>query len=137
MLILTSLNNKKDSAKSCPTLAIPRTVARQALLSMGFSRQENWSGLLFSSPGDLPDPGIKPRSPAFQADALQTELNRTINNKITGQTKLKGKDTQPCEAPGITTEITMRLDLQNWELRTTFWNKSTRHCKERNLSTWL
>ena len=41
----------------------PRAVARQAPLSMGFSRQEHWSGLLFPSPGDLPDPGIEPVSP--------------------------------------------------------------------------
>ena len=40
---------------------------------MGFSRPECWSGLPFPSPGDLPDPGIKPRSPAFQADALTSE----------------------------------------------------------------
>ena len=43
-------------------------------LSMGFSRQECWNGLLFPSPGDLPDPGIKPRSPALQADSLLSEL---------------------------------------------------------------
>ena len=42
-------------------------------LSMGFSRQEYWSGLPFPSPGDLPDPGIKPGSPTFQADALTSE----------------------------------------------------------------
>ena len=53
--------------------ATPRTVARQAPLSMGFSREEYWSGLPFPSPGDLPDPGIKPRSPALQADALTSE----------------------------------------------------------------
>ena len=53
--------------------ATPRTVAYQALLSMGFSRQEYWSGLPFPSPGDLPDPGIEPRSPEFQADALTSE----------------------------------------------------------------
>ena len=41
--------------------------------SMGFSRQECWSGLPFPSPGDLPDPGIKPGSPALQADALLSE----------------------------------------------------------------
>ena len=41
---------------------------------MGFSRQEYWNGLPFPSPGELPDPGIEPRSPALQADALQTEL---------------------------------------------------------------
>ena len=46
------------------------TVAHQAPLSMEFSRQESWSGLPFPSPGDLPDPGIKPRSPTLQADAL-------------------------------------------------------------------
>ena len=48
----------------------PWTVARQAPPSMGFSRQEYWSGLLFPSPGDLPNPGIKPKSPTLQADAL-------------------------------------------------------------------
>jgi len=52
----------------------PWTVALQAPLSMGFSRQEYCSGLPFPSPGDLPDPGIKPRSPALQADSLSTEL---------------------------------------------------------------
>ena len=46
------------------------TVACHASTSMGFSRQEYWSGLPFPSPGDLPDPGIEPRSPALGADAL-------------------------------------------------------------------
>ena len=46
------------------------TVACQASLSMAFSRQEYWSGLPFPSPGDLPDPGIKPASPAWQVDSL-------------------------------------------------------------------
>ena len=50
--------------------ATPWTVAHQAPPSMGFSRQEYWSGLPFPSPGDLPDSGIEPRSPALQADAL-------------------------------------------------------------------
>ena len=54
--------------------ATPRTVARQAPLSVGFSRQEYWSGLPVPSPEDLPDPGIKPRSPALQADSLPSEL---------------------------------------------------------------
>ena len=48
----------------------PQTVARQAPLSMEFSRQGCWSGLLFPSPEDLPDPEIEPRSPALQADSL-------------------------------------------------------------------
>ena len=49
------------------------TVALQAPLSMGFSRQEYWSGLPFPSPGDLPDPRIKLRSPALQVDSLLSE----------------------------------------------------------------
>ena len=53
--------------------ATPRTVAYQAPPSMGFSRQECWSGLPFPSPGDLPNPGIEPGSPALQADALPSE----------------------------------------------------------------
>ena len=53
--------------------ATPWTVAYQAPPSMGFSRQEYWSGLPFPSPGDLPDPGIEPRSPALEADALTSE----------------------------------------------------------------
>ena len=59
---------------SVQLFATPWTIARQAPLSMGFSRQEYWSGLPFPSPGDLPDPGIKPGSPALQADALPPEL---------------------------------------------------------------
>ena len=51
----------------------PWTVTYQAPPSMGFSRQEYWSGLPFPSQGDLPDPGIKPGSPALQADALTSE----------------------------------------------------------------
>ena len=51
----------------------PWTVARQAPLSMRFSSQEHWSGLPFPSPGDLPDPGIEPGSPALQAESSPTE----------------------------------------------------------------
>ena len=53
--------------------ATPWTVAYQASLSMGFSRQEYWHGLPFTSPGYLPHPGIKPRSPSLQADNLPSE----------------------------------------------------------------
>ena len=64
---------KVKTLSRVPLFVTPWTVAYQAPLSMGFSRQEYWSGLPFPSPGDLPDPGIEPRSPAFQADALTTE----------------------------------------------------------------
>ena len=50
------------------------TISYQAPLSMEFSRQEYWSGLPFPSPGDLPDAGIEPGSPALQADTLPSEL---------------------------------------------------------------
>ena len=52
----------------------PWIVACQAPLCMGFFRQEYWSGLPFPSLGDLPNPGIKPRSPALQAESLPTDL---------------------------------------------------------------
>ena len=51
----------------------PWTVACQAPLSMGFPRQEYWSGLPFPSPGDLPDPGVKPTSPALAGGFFVTE----------------------------------------------------------------
>ena len=60
--------------------ATPCTVAYQAPPSMGFSRQEYWSGLPFPSPGNLPNPGIKLRSPAFQADALTSEPPGMLSN---------------------------------------------------------
>ena len=52
----------------------PQTIARQAPLSIGFPRQEYWSGLPFPSPGDLPDSGIKPASPALQVCSLSIEF---------------------------------------------------------------
>ena len=67
-------SNSSLVTKLCQTLVTLWTVACQAPLSMEFSRQEYWSGLPFPSPGDLTDLGIKPRSPALQADSLPTEL---------------------------------------------------------------
>ena len=64
---------KMKSLSRVQLFATPLTVAYQAPLSMGFSRQECWSGLPFPSPGDLPDPGIEPQSPALQAVALLSE----------------------------------------------------------------
>ena len=65
---------KVNSLNRVRLFATPWTVAHQAPPSMGFSRQEYWGGLPFPSPGDLPDPGIEPRSPALQADALTSAL---------------------------------------------------------------
>ena len=55
----------------------PWTVACQAPLSMGISRQEYWSGLPFPSPGDLPDPRIEPGSPTLQADSFRTHIKKS------------------------------------------------------------
>ena len=61
-------------AKSCLTIATPWTIYSLPGSSIHGSRQEYWSGLPFPSPGDLPDPRIKPRYPALQADSLPAEL---------------------------------------------------------------
>ena len=66
------MQEKGEVTQSCPTLCDP--MAYQVSPSIGFSRQEYWSGLPFPSPGDLPDPGIEPRSSALQADTLPSEL---------------------------------------------------------------
>ena len=64
------------------------TVAHQTPLSMVFSRQENWSGLPFPSPGDLPDPGIEPVSPALQVDFLPLRPQGSPNNEVEGTLKI-------------------------------------------------
>ena len=73
------------ATKSCPTLAIPWTVVCQAPLSIEFPRQGYWSGLLFPSPGNLPNRGIKPGSPALQAYSLPTELPGLLYGHIISQ----------------------------------------------------
>ena len=66
--------SESEVTQPCLTLCDPLDcTAHQAPLSMGFSRQVYWSGFPFPSPGDLPDPGIEPRSPPLQADPLTSE----------------------------------------------------------------
>ena len=72
--IKINYESESEVAQSCLTLCYPWTIAHQAPPSMGFSRQEYWSGLPFPSPGDLPDPRIEPGSPVLQAVSLLTEL---------------------------------------------------------------
>ena len=65
---------ESEVTKQCPTLCDSMDSSlHQAPPSMGFSRQDYWSGLPFPFPGNLPDPWIEPRSPALQADALTSE----------------------------------------------------------------
>ena len=85
-IAVTALCQRKRTATSCSPGCVraqlfsciqfsetPWTASRQAPLSMGFSRQEYWSGLLFTSPGNLPNPGVEPRSPSLQLDSLRTK----------------------------------------------------------------
>ena len=81
----TAVQLKPSEAKSLNRVqlfATPRTVAYQAFPSMGFSRQEYWSGLPFITPGDLPNPGIEPRSLVLQADSLPAEPPGKYNNRV-------------------------------------------------------
>ena len=66
-------DKKKMFASLCNLRVTPWTIAHQAPLSMRFSRQEYWSGLPCTPPGDLPNPGINPGPPALQADSLPAE----------------------------------------------------------------
>ena len=70
----STAKNKYQSLSHVQLSGTPCTVTHQIPLSMGFSRQEYWSGLPLPSPGDLPDPGIELSSPALQADSLPSEL---------------------------------------------------------------
>ena len=78
-LSITSSWSLVKSLSRVRLFVTPWTAAHQAPQSMGFSRQEYWSGLPFPSPGDLPDPGIKPGSPALEADALTSEPQTHIH----------------------------------------------------------
>ena len=71
--MLSQLFHSPFRKKMKSLFAAPWTIAHQAPPPIEFSRQEYWSGLLFPPPGELPDPEIEPRSPAWQADALPSE----------------------------------------------------------------
>ena len=80
--------------QSCPALCGPMGFSLQAPLSMGFSRQEYWSGLPCPRPGDLPNSGTKPRSPALQADSLLSEPQSST--------------VKPCSTPHMTFSLCVR-----------------------------
>ena len=100
-------------------------VARQAPLSMGFSRQEYWSGLPCPSPGDLPKPGIKPRSPTLQIDSLPAEPQGKRKNTgvdslsfSSGSSRPRSQTRFSCIAGGFFTNWAIREALllysQSW-----------------------
>ena len=78
--------SESEVTQSCPTLCDPMDYSLcQAFPSMGFSRQKYWSGLPFPSPGDLPDPGWNPRSPALHADTLPSEPPGKLSEDLSCQ----------------------------------------------------
>ena len=93
--------------------ATPWTIAYQAPLSMGFPRQECWSGLPFPSPGDLPDPGIEPGSPALQADALPSEPPGTMTM---GRVVIKIKWPNSCKAVSMFPDTGNRVSINFTEI---------------------
>ena len=100
--------------QSCLSVA-PWTVARQALLSTGFSGPEHWSGLPFRSPGDLPDPGIEPVSPSLQPDSLPPGQRGSPQRCLAGR-KVKVNVAQSCPTlcnPIAGIGVTHRLSRQH------------------------
>ena len=93
--------------------ATRRTVAHQAPLSMGFSKQEYWSGSPLPSPGDLPYLGIEPRSPALQADALPSELQGKSESEVT-QLCLTLYDFMDCSLPGSSVHGIFQARILEW-----------------------
>ena len=106
-------------AKSCPTLVTPWSVACQYPLSMGFSRQEYWSGLPFPSPEDLPNPGMEPGYPAWQADSLLTELREKPHVSAGTYAKLLNHVTslrpyEPYRLPGSLVQGVLQARVLEW-----------------------
>ena len=101
--------------------ATPWTIAYQAPPSMRFSRQEYWSGLPFPSPGDLPNPGIEPGTPAVQADALTSEppgKPRCLNSwyVTAGDLPIPGLGSWPKELSyHLTSQAMLLVSSSNWE----------------------
>ena len=90
-LLTMALNCAVLNRSVMSDFATPRTVAPQASLSVGFSRQEYWSGLPCPPSGHLLNPGIKPRSLALQADSLPSEpLRKPKNTAVGGPSFLQG-----------------------------------------------
>ena len=110
----------------------PWTVAHQAPLSMGFSRQEYWSGLLFPSPGNLPDPGIEPRSPALEADVLTSEPPEKPNcSKPKIKTKCLKKQDERRHFTYKRTRIRITVDLSSKTMQLRRWGEILKDWKKK------
>ena len=100
-LIISNFLNSVQSLSRVRLFVTPWTVARQTSLSMGFSRQEYWSGLPCPPPGDLSNPGIEPRSHSLQADSIQSEPpGKPMNTRVGSLIPSPGKLHNPGIEPG-------------------------------------
>ena len=95
------VRSESEVAQSCLTLCDPIDGSPPGSPVPGFSRQEYWSGLPFPSPRDLPDPGIKPRSPTLQVDSLLSELPGKPKNTEVGSLCLLQKSFQLRNRTGV------------------------------------
>ena len=99
---------ESEVLQSCPTPSDPMNCSLPCTPpSMGFSRQEYWSGLPFPSPGNLPGPGIEPRSPALQADFC------IASGLFTGWA---AKEALKCKLLGISVKVVCAIDFPLWNL---------------------
>ena len=118
-LFFVSSRKRKRKVKSLSRVQLfvtPWTVAHQAPLSMGFSRQEYWSGLQFPSPGDLPNPGIEPGSPVLQTDSLPPEPPGKPQRKSEVRAKYHGSTKDRTNPSGwVTLERLPRKCAWNWQ----------------------
>ena len=93
---------ESEVAQSCPTLWDPMDCNLPGSSLHGILQAEYWSGLPFPSPGDLPDPGIKPRSPTFQADALTSEPPLALKGSVPPDAKLMCTFNSSDSPPSVT-----------------------------------
>ena len=118
----------------------PRTVGCQAPLSVGFPRQEYWSGLLFPFPGDLLNPGIEPKSPALQADSLPLSHHKRETNEVssvTGWLFAWRYFPEVCreKGPKQSLEISLSWRGRGWSLVKLKWLQVTRQSTEKEGAT--
>ena len=132
---------KKGKSLSCvQLLATSWTIAYQGPLSMGFPRQEYWSGLPFPSPGDLPKPGIKPGSPVLRADTLPSEPPRLQKAGLLGPRErtlpkaelwevLRPEHVPPQPGCESTAASSAETKARSASFRNEEWGQSTCFCK--------
>ena len=123
-------------------LATPLTVAPQAPLSMGFSRQQYWSGLPFPSPEDLPDPEIEPRSPTLQADALTSEPpgSPVVKNLPASAKDIRDMVLSQHQEDPLEEGMATHSSILPWSIpmdRGDWWATVHRVAKSRTRLTWL